>query len=121
MLLLSAALLLPRAPVRAPPCALLAAGPSSSSSDAASFARGTDLLQTADKVSARKIVNVLGRWGSHTDWNSAGIGRKGKLDDLRKGDYYDDDVPSLATDFTQPQEFYIARRVSCLPASNPFF
>ena len=104
----AAAMLLPPSPLRAPPPLLSAADPSSSAN---TFARGTDLLQASDKVSARQIVNVLGRWGSHADWNGAGIGRKGKLDDLRSGDYFDDDVPSLATDFSRPQEFYIARRV----------
>jgi hypothetical protein len=75
------------------------------------FARGTDILPMgSEKVSKRAIVNVLGRWKSHRDWNEAGIGRKGKLDDFRSGDYYDDDVKSLKTDFTKPMEFYIARR-----------
>ena len=61
------------------------------------------------QVSARQVVNVLGRWGSHSDWNGAG-GRKGKLDDLRSGDYYEDDLQMLKTDFSQPMEYYIARR-----------
>lgn len=73
------------------------------------FKRGVDLLQTGDAVTTRQIVNVLGRWGSHRDWNDA-IGRKGKLDELRSGDFYDDDVKALATDFSQPMEYYIPRR-----------
>ena len=73
------------------------------------FTRGIDLLQTSDAVTARQIVNVLGRWGSHRDWNEA-IGRKGKLDELRSGDFYDDDVQTLKTDFSQPMEYYIPRR-----------
>ena len=55
------------------------------------YRRGIDLLQTSDKVTARQIVNVLGRWKSNADWNDSS-GRKGKLDDLRSGDYYDDDL-----------------------------
>ena len=47
--------------------------------------------------------------GNLTAMEQAGIGRKGKLDDFRSGDYYDDDVKSLKTDFTKPMEFYIAR------------
>ena len=72
------------------------------------FRRGSDLLQVGDDVLARQVVNVLGRWRSHSDWNF--IGLKGKLDDFRSGDYYDDDVAALQTDFTKPKEFYIARR-----------
>ena len=58
-----------------------------------SFARGVDLLQlSSDKrVTARQVVNVLGRWQQYSDWNE-GIGTKGKLDEYRSGDYYDDDV-----------------------------
>ena len=61
------------------------------------------------QVSARQIVNVLGRWKSNSDWNAGG-GRKGKLDDLRSGDYYEDDLQMLKTDFSKPMEYYIARR-----------
>ena len=80
------------------------------SAGGAEFRRGVDLLQRNDKVTARQVANVLGRWKSHEDWSSSGLGLKGKLDDFRSGDYYDDDIKELKTDFTQPMEYYIARR-----------
>ena len=101
-----AALLRPSPPPRAGAVRLAA-----SSDD--TFHRGTDLLKVSDKVTTRDIVNVLGRWGSYSDWNDAS-GRKGMLDDLRSGDFYDDDVKALATDFTQPMDFYI-----CLLYTSP--
>ena len=73
------------------------------------FSRSTDLLAARQKVSARQVVNVLGRWKTRRDWNE-GIGRKGLLDDYRSGDYYDEDVPKLSTDFSKPMREYIARR-----------
>lgn len=75
----------------------------------APFRRGSDMLNIGGKtVSQRAVVNVLGRWQSQSDWNS--IGRKATLDEFRSGDYYDDDLQKLDTDFNQPMEYYIARR-----------
>ena len=54
-------------------------------------------------------MNAMGRWRTRFDWNE-GIGRKGLLDDYRNGDYFEEDVPKLATDFDKPMEYYIARR-----------
>ena len=65
---------------------------------------------TGDQVTARQVVNVLGRWKSRTDWNDAGIGRKRLIDDYRTGDYYEEDLPKMATDFNKPMQYYIARR-----------
>lgn len=76
----------------------------------AEFGRSKDVLGGGDKVSARQIANVMGRWKSRNDWNGAGIGRKGLIDDYRNGDYYDEDVAQLKTDFSKPMEYYIARR-----------
>lgn len=75
----------------------------------APFRRGSDMLNIGGKpVSQRAVVNVLGRWQSRSDWNS--IGRKATLDEFRSGDYYEDDLQKLNTDFSQPMEYYIARR-----------
>ena len=76
----------------------------------ASFRRSSDVLNTGDQVTARQVVNVLGRWKSRTDWNDAGIGRKRLIDDYRTGDYYEEDLPKMATDFNKPMQYYIARR-----------
>lgn len=75
------------------------------------FSRSSDVLG-AKKVTPRQVANVLGRWKTRSDWNDAGIGRKGKLDEYRTGDYYDDDVQQLETDFesTDRKTHYIARR-----------
>jgi hypothetical protein len=64
-----------------------------------SFKRGSDLLQIGDQVSARQIVNVLGRWQSHEEWDT--IGTAGKLDDLTSGDFYEEDLEVLKTDFSK--------------------
>ena len=69
------------------------------------FSRSRDLLQiSGEKVSARQVANVLGRWKTGREWNNAGVGRKGLLDDFRNGDYYDEDVKQLQTDFSQPMD-----------------
>ena len=47
----------------------------------ASFRRSSDVLNNGDQVTARQVVNVLGRWKSRTEWNDAGIGRKRMIDD----------------------------------------
>ena len=92
-------------------CALRAGRPRLDASGGDTFARGVDLLQLSKdkRVTARQVVNVLGRWQEYSDWNE-GIGTKGKLDEYRSGDYYEDDVKALKTDFTQPIEYYISRR-----------
>ena len=77
---------------------------------AASFGRSKDVLNTGDKVTARQVVNAMGRWKTRHEWNDARIGRKALLDDYRNGDYYEEDMPKLQTDFNKPMEFYIARR-----------
>ena len=41
-----------------------------------------DLKISSDKVTARQVANVLGRWKNGREWNDAGIGRKGLLDDV---------------------------------------
>ena len=74
------------------------------------FTRSSDLLGTGDKVSAAQVANVLGRWKTRSDWNDAGMGRKGLIDDYRNGDYYEEDLPQLKTDFSKPMQYYIARR-----------
>ena len=75
----------------------------------ATFRRGSDILNIGGKsVSKKAIVNVLGRWDSHQDWN--GFGRKAQLDEFRSGDYFEEDVQKIATDFSKPMEYYIARR-----------
>ena len=75
----------------------------------AEFHRSDDLFYSGQTVSKRQIVNAMGRWRTRFDWNE-GIGRKGLLDDYRNGDYFEEDVPKLATDFDKPMEYYIARR-----------
>jgi hypothetical protein len=92
-------------------CTLRAGRPRLDASGGDTFARGVDLLQLSKdkRVTARQVVNVLGRWQEYSDWNE-GIGTKGKLDEYRSGDYYEDDVKALKTDFTQPIEYYISRR-----------
>lgn len=73
------------------------------------FRRTSDLLQvTSDKVTTRQIVNCIGRWKTHQDWDS--IGKAAKLDDIRSGDYYDEDLEKLATDFTKGARYYNPRR-----------
>ena len=62
-------------------------------SSQASFKRGSDLLQIGEQVSARQIVNVLGRWQTHEEWDT--IGTAGKLDDLTSGDFYEEDLEVL--------------------------
>ena len=75
------------------------------------FSRSSDVLGSK-KVTARQVANVLGRWKTRTDWNDAGIGRKALIDEYRTGDYYEDDLQKLETDFTSTdrKEHYIARR-----------
>jgi len=71
------------------------------------------LLQIGDgEVSARQVVNALGRWKTRHEWNDAGIGHKALIDDFRNGDYYDEDVQKMRTDFTKQARsvHYIARR-----------
>ena len=47
----------------------------------ATFRRGSDILNIGGKsVSKKAIVNVLGRWDSHQDWN----GRRAQLDEFRE-------------------------------------
>ena len=65
---------------------------------------------SSDTATPRQIVNVLGRWRNGREWNEAGVGRKGLLDEFRSGDFYDDDVDSIATDFSLPMDEYISRR-----------
>ena len=73
------------------------------------FRRASDILQLGGSpVTARQIVNVLGRWEASDDWDS--IGRTGKMDDFSSGDYYDDDLPSFSTNFSAGAAFYMARR-----------
>jgi hypothetical protein len=73
------------------------------------FSRGSDLLQMGEKVSAKDVANVLGRWKSHSEWDTIGVAAK--LDEYTSGDYYDDDVDELAaTDFSKGEEYYQARR-----------
>ena len=72
----------------------------------ASFYRGSDLLQAGEAVSAREVVNVLGRWKSYSDWDS--IGGSQRIDDFRNGDFYEEDLPTFKTDFTLPD--HMARR-----------
>ena len=90
-------------PVPAPTADQIKAGESA-------FARSKDLIAAGDKASARQIVNVLGRWKTRTEWSEAGIGRKRLIDDYRAGDFFDEDLEKLATDFNKPMEYYIARR-----------
>ena len=73
------------------------------------YNRATELLG-GDSVSARQVVNALGRWKSRTEWNDAGIGQKRLIDDFRNGDYYEEDLPKMKTDFSKPMRYYIARR-----------
>ena len=80
--------------------------------DAELFRRSSDLLRSGDKVTARQVVNALGRWKTRQEWNEAGIGRKGLLDDYRNGDYYEDDVAKMRTDFSQPMRYYIRGALS---------
>jgi len=75
----------------------------------ADFGRSSDLLQIGgNKVTARQVVNVLGRWNASEDWDS--IGRTGRMDDYSSGDYYDDDVQTLRTNFSSGAAYYMARR-----------
>jgi hypothetical protein len=74
------------------------------------FARSKNLIAAGDKATARQIVNVMGRWKTRSEWSDAGIGRKRLIDDYRSGDFFDEDLDQLATDFNKPQEYYIARR-----------
>lgn len=71
-----------------------------------SFRRGSDLLQWGDAVTERDVVNVLGRWQTHEEWDA--IGGAARLDDFSNGDFYEDDVPAIATNFDVPD--HIARR-----------
>jgi len=48
----------------------------SAAAAAASYRRSSDIMNNGDKVSARQVVNALGRWSSRREWNDAGIGRK---------------------------------------------
>ena len=52
------------------------AGKGAAAGTAASYRRSSDLMNNGDKVSARQVVNALGRWSSRREWNDAGIGRK---------------------------------------------
>lgn len=76
------------------------------------FCRGSDLLTlgrlTGKTVTARQVANVLGRWTTHEDWDT--IGRAGKMDDVGSGDYYEEDVKEVMTDYSKGKEYYIARR-----------
>ena len=73
-----------------------------------SFKRGSDLLQLGDEVTARQIVNVLGRWSTHEQWDT--IGTAEKLDDFTNGDFYEEDLDILKTDFSKGEAYYFARR-----------
>lgn len=54
----------------------------------------------------------LGRWKTRHEWNDAGIGHKALIDDFRNGDYYEEDVQKIQTDFSRQERsvHYIARR-----------
>ena len=73
------------------------------------FRRGSNLLQIGGgTVSARQVVNILGRWNASADWDS--IGLAGKMDDFSSGDYYEDEISSFKTDFSAGAAYYMARR-----------
>ena len=63
----------------------------------ASFHRGRDLLRVGEKVSAREIVNVIGRWQTYEEWDS--IGQARRLDDFSSGDFYEEDAETFVTNF----------------------
>ena len=44
------------------------------------FARSGDLLSMGEKVTAREVVSVLGRWQTLADWNTIGV--LGEMDQL---------------------------------------
>lgn len=79
---------------------------------AGDFCRGSDLLQlgklSGKTVTARQVANVLGRWSTHEDWDT--IGRARKMDDLGTGDFYEEDVADVMTDYAKGKDYYIARR-----------
>ena len=63
------------------------------------FCRSADVLQLGEQVTPRQVVNVLGRWRTHGDWDSVGTAKK--LDDFVSGDFYEEDAPTFATDLTR--------------------
>ena len=48
-----------------------------------SFCRGNDILSTGPSVSARAVVNVLGRWYTYKQWDTIGIAKE--LDEILDG------------------------------------
>eukprot|EP00962_Isochrysis_galbana_P005629 scaffold1518_cov109-Isochrysis_galbana.AAC.1 len=40
------------------------------------FCRAKDLLSTGERATAREVVNVLGRWQSHAQWNEIGAAKQ---------------------------------------------
>lgn len=58
-----------------------------------SFARGSDVLALGDKVTAKCVVNVLGRWRKCASWNS--IGPLVEMDQLFNGVGEVTDGPAL--------------------------
>ena len=75
---------------------------------ASSFRRANDLLQLGGQtVSARQVVNILGRYNASEDWDS--IGLAGKMDDFSSGDYYEDDVQLFTSDLSKGAKYYVRR------------
>ena len=73
-----------------------------------SFSRGSDLLQLGEKVSSKDVANVLGRWKTHGEWDS--IGKAAAMDDFSSGDYYEEDLEVIQTDYSKGEAYYLARR-----------
>ena len=90
----------------APPQSLIGRG------EGDSFYRGDDLLQGGESVTTRQIVNVLGRWSTHEDWDTIGVAAR--FDDFSSGDFFEEDLPSFVTDVGSTN--YWARR----PARREF-
>jgi hypothetical protein len=40
------------------------------------FCRAKDLLSREERATARQVVNVLGRWQSHAQWNEIGVAKE---------------------------------------------
>lgn len=55
--------------------------------EGSTFCRASDLLSTGDAVSARAIVNVIGRWQASTEWDSIGVAKT--LDEVLAGERTD--------------------------------
>jgi hypothetical protein len=61
-------------------CGTSALSPTLKTPISRTFCRGSDILSTGKSVTAAEVVNVLGRWRTHEEWDT--VGKLPELDEL---------------------------------------